>query len=847
MKNDYRTMSWKMRWLSGYAKQIHGMFVCGLVFLSGSVPGVATAFSAQSAGFLRVSLPAGEAVAVSFPFGVADHRVAAILAGQLTGGTTAENADHVFKWDASRQSYSVAFKSADGTWLEQQDGMALPSGMVLLPGDGIFIQNRQAFEQEVVFAGAQVAAESVSTRIEHGLNLIAYPFSAGVQLNATRLALSGALADDEEQLSSKVLDPATGGGSILDPSGTDVGVWEQAGSGHPATGLAAGKAYWFKHAGSAFEWIENRPYAILAGVDGGPAIRSILAAVDQVTLTIDVSALPAGSLVSVYSRDLQDMDDWQHAGSVRVGADTTVQWHDNDAGDGRVYAVAAGRGAQAESSGTLKGGDRHWRPGQILVKPRAGVSSAEMEMILARHGGRQHDIISRIGVRVVRVPEDKVEHVVAALNRNPRIAFAEVDELVELASTPNDPYYGSQWHLPTIDAPEAWSITTGSSQVIVAIADTGVDSDHPDLAPLMVPGWNFFDSNSDTRDVHGHGTSVAGAAVAAGNNGIGIASVAWHCRIMPLRVSSLTGGATLSRIAQAITWAADNGARVVNVSYNAGRSSTVQSAAKYMQDTAAGVVTLSSGNDGQYVDAPNNPHVLVVGATTSSDTLASFSNRGPYVDMTAPGSGIYTTANGGGYRSASGTSFSAPIVAGVAALVISANPALSASEIHELLFLYADDLGPAGYDTSFGHGRVNAGRTVSEASVTPPPPDDPIDDPVNDPPVDDPIGTTPDDPPADPPVDTTPPLVEILSPNDGDVVKRKVIVDVTARDDESGVVQVELFANGELIGSSAARDDGSYSFNWNTNRLRSGSYRLEARATDATGNVGVSATVTVSI
>ncbi len=808
---------------------------------------MATTFSSQPAGFLRVSLPAGEFVAVSFPFEVEDHGVASILAGQLTGGTTAEDADHVFEWDAARLAYRAAFKSTDGTWLEQQDGVAFPSGMVLLPGDGFFIQNRQTFDQEVIFVGVQVAAERVSTRIEHGLNLVAYPFSAGVPLNATRLALSGALADEDEQLSIKVLDPVTGGGSILDPSGTDMGVWVQAGSGLPAAGLPAGQAFWIQHAGSAFEWVENRPYGPPAGTDEGPAIRSILAAADRVTLTIDVSALPVGSLVRVYSRDLQDMDDWQHAGSVRVGADTTVQWRDDDAGDGRVYAVASGPGAQTASSGTLKGGDLHWRPGQILVKPRAGVSSAEMEMILARHGGRQHDIISRIGVRVVRVPEDKVERVVAALNRNPRIAFAEVDERIELAVTPNDPHYGSQWHLPKIDAPEAWSITTGSRQVIVAIADTGVDADHPDLAALMVPGWNFYDGNTDTRDVHGHGTSVAGAAVAAGDNGIGIASVAWHSRIMPLRVSSLTGGATLSRIAQAITWAADNGARVVNVSYNAGRSSTVQSAAKYMQDTAAGVVTLSSGNDGQYVDAPNNPHVLVVGATTSSDTLASFSNRGPYVDMTAPGSGIYTTANGGGYRSVSGTSFSAPLVAGVAALVISADPALSASEIHELLLLHAEDLGPAGYDTSFGHGRVNAGRTVGGAAVTPPPADDPVDDPVDDPPEDDPIDTKPDDPPDDPPEDTTPPLVDILSPNDNDVLKRLVKVDVTASDDESGVVQVELFANGELIGSSSARDDGLYSFNWNTNRLRAGSYRLEARATDGAGNAGVSATVTVRI
>jgi thermitase len=454
-------------------------------------------------------------------------------------------------------------------------------------------------------------------------------------------------------------------------------------------------------------------------------------------------------------------------------------------------------------------------PDQLLVKARPNMNEAAIQNLLGSLGGQEIDRIQQIQVRIVRVPERVRDRVLDALQRNPNIEFAEADELVAPGFTPNDPYYKNQWHLPKIEAPKAWDVTTGSGSVIVAILDTGVDPKHSDLAALLVPGWNFYDNNPDTADVYGHGTAVAGSAVAIGNNSSGIASVSWNCRIMPIRISSTTGGATFSAMAKGLTFAADNGARVGNISYNAAsRSSTVQSAAKYFQEKAAGVVTISSGNDGLYIESPDSIYVLAVGATGSTDALTSFSNKGPYVDLVAPGSSIYTTANGGGYRSASGTSFSAPIVAGVAALVISVNPSLTALQVQDILMQTADDLGTAGYDTSYGHGRVNASKAVMAATSFK----------------------------QAPALDTTPPTVVIGSPDPGSTVAGLVTVDIAATDN-TGVSQIELYLDNELV---AVQSGAQLSVLWDTTAQPDGASTATAVAYDKAGNRAAAAsTVTV--
>lgn len=351
---------------------------------------------------------------------------------------------------------------------------------------------------------------------------------------------------------------------------------------------------------------------------------------------------------------------------------------------------------------------------RLLVKFHSA-AGLDRTRVLAGVGGSVIAEIAGIGVSLVGLSAGSDERAaVETLRRRPEVVFAELDELFPPDATPNDPYFGVEWHLPKISAPAAWDVGVGSPSVIIAVLDTGVDGTHPDLAPKLVAGWNFYDNNDDTSDVYGHGTAVAGAAGAVTNNALGVAAVCWGCQLMPIRISDPQGYGSTSRIANGLVWAADRGARVANVSYRVSTSSTVQTAAAYFQDHG-GVVTVAAGNETQFETAVDNPFVLTVSATTSNDALASWTNTGNNIDLAAPGSSIRTTNRGGGYGGWSGTSFSAPIVASAAGLLISTNPALSGAQVQEILKSSADDLGPGGWDTGYGWGRLNIARAVETA------------------------------------------------------------------------------------------------------------------------------------
>jgi hypothetical protein len=228
------------------------------------------------------------------------------------------------------------------------------------------------------------------------------------------------------------------------------------------------------------------------------------------------------------------------------------------------------------------------------------------------------------------------------------------------------------------------------------------------------------------------------------------------------------------------------------------------------------VVTVAAGNNAIFDSAADNPYVLTVSATDANDALASFSNTGNNVDLAAPGVDIITTASGGDYGSGTGTSFSAPVVAGVAALVISANPALSGSQVQQILKDSADDLGTPGWDTTFGAGRVNAHRAVAAAVAT--------------------SGET------NAPPDAVPPTTSITAPTGGSTVSGVVLVNVNALDNV-GVTRLEFYLDGVLIGSNST---SPAEFLWDTTRGPDGSCAVEARAYDSAGNVG-SAAVSVSV
>ena len=236
-----------------------------------------------------------------------------------------------------------------------------------------------------------------------------------------------------------------------------------------------------------------------------------------------------------------------------------------------------------------------WAEGRVLVEPAPGLSEEALAKILAKHGGRSLSVNQRINLHIVQVPPRAESAIAKALEKNPLIEFAEPDMLVEPSEViPDDPKFPNQWHLPKIQAPTAWDTSTGSG-ITVAVLDTGVDPDHPDLVNRLVPGWNSVSLNDDTTPVMGHGTWVAGVVAAETNNGIGVASVAYNAHVMPIRISNASDGtAYYSDMARGLTWAADHGADVANISYNnVSSSSAVASAAQYMR-SKGGVVVVAA-------------------------------------------------------------------------------------------------------------------------------------------------------------------------------------------------------------------------------------------------------------
>jgi thermitase len=462
-------------------------------------------------------------------------------------------------------------------------------------------------------------------------------------------------------------------------------------------------------------------------------------------------------------------------------------------------------------------GGREYARGRILVEARAGLSGIDLEKILKVHGGKRRKM-GQSNLNVVELaPGQSEAAVVEALKRNPALKHVELDRRVRSTMAVTDPYAGSEWHLGKIGATSAWDTTQGAG-VTIAILDSGVDGGHPDLAPNMVPGYNVYGSNTDTSDVCGHGTAVAGSAAARTNNAIGVAGVAGQAKIMPIRVAyfdAASGGcyAYTSTIASGITYAADHGARIANVSYGplAG-SATIQSAAQYMK-SKGGLVFVSAGNNGVDENITPSTTLIAVSATDSNDAKASWSSYGAFVSIAAPGAGIWTTTKGGIYQGWNGTSFASPVAAGVAALMMAAAPSLDGAQIEQALFASAVGLGAAGRDPLYGYGRVDAAAGVRavQGKATP--------------------------------VDTQAPSAAITAPAASSSVSGNVTVTVNAADN-AGVDRVELKANGTVVGTDSA---SPFSFSWNTTGVPNGMNSLVATAYDKAGNAGASNPVAVNV
>src|SRR5581483_1778371 len=244
--------------------------------------------------------------------------------------------------------------------------------------------------------------------------------------------------------------------------------------------------------------------------------------------------------------------------------------------------------------------------------------------------------------------------------------------------------------------------------------DSGVDEQHPDLQRHVVPGRNVIEQNDDTRDQHGHGTAIAGIIAAATNNALGMSGICPTCQILPVKVLDASGEGTYAYVITGILWAADQKAQVINLSLGGYAFSQFLADAVDYAHRSGAVLVAAGGNEA--TQAPLYPgalpNVIAVSASDSNDNLWSGSNYGPAIDIAAPGVRILSLDTDNSYMAATGTSFSAAEVSGVAALVRTKHPLLNNTQVAQVLFQTADDLGEKGKDQFYGAGRVNAARAL---------------------------------------------------------------------------------------------------------------------------------------
>ena len=374
------------------------------------------------------------------------------------------------------------------------------------------------------------------------------------------------------------------------------------------------------------------------------------------------------------------------------------------------------------SAAPLQAARKPWdrRPGVILYQLKPEATAAQRSAFAGVFSGSRANAApassSHRAMAFSSTGRDE-EDLAQDLMKTGAVAYAEPDYLMPFAASPNDPGLASQWYHSAIHSQAAWDITTGASSVIVAVCDTGVDTAHADLtANLLLPGYNSVDGTSNIAPVADHGTAVAGIIGAVGNNGIGGAGMAWHIKILPVRVSNnADGSAWCSDMASGIDWAANQGAKAINLSYDVtGCPNTIDAAAQYAK--AKGAVTfVAAGNSSVNLSATSFPvtHTFILaGATDSSGQRASFSNYGTPIDLVAPGVSIYAPVPGNSYAYGSGTSFSAPVSAGIAALLFSLSAAWTPDQIRLFMLATAQPIGAMN-----GYGRVDAFSALSAAKT----------------------------------------------------------------------------------------------------------------------------------
>jgi subtilisin family serine protease len=350
-------------------------------------------------------------------------------------------------------------------------------------------------------------------------------------------------------------------------------------------------------------------------------------------------------------------------------------------------------------------------PGELLVKLKPGAGVKDEGALHSRAGAVPVEKNETLGLARVRLtPGTGMDKAMAEYRSSASVEYVQPNYIYHALLVPNDPHYWRQWNMPKIGAEPAWEITCGAAGVVVAVVDTGVDLDHPDLAANLVSGYNFINQGASPQDDNGHGTHVAGIVAAVTNNAVGVAGVAGGSRVMPVKVLSGAGEGTDYGVAQGIQWAADNGARIANLSLGGpDYSQALADAVNYAYGKNM-LVVAAAGNEGSnsILYPAALPGVVAVGATDNGDNRAGFSNYGDALDIVAPGVNIFSTFWNDSYVYLSGTSMATPHVSSVAALVLSLHPGYTAGQVESTLKNNAVDLGAPGWDPYYGNGRLDA-------------------------------------------------------------------------------------------------------------------------------------------
>ncbi|MBN2465560.1 peptidase S8 [candidate division WOR-3 bacterium] len=369
-------------------------------------------------------------------------------------------------------------------------------------------------------------------------------------------------------------------------------------------------------------------------------------------------------------------------------------------------------------------------PGRFAVGFKPGAFDAVSSWI-GEQGGNIVRVDEACGFLVGEFPQgcaSQQGELARSASRTAAIRYFEPAIRVTAAALPNDPYFiPYQWDKWVMYADRAWDVVGGSMDVKVAVVDNGCDYQHPDLAAGFKPGelgYDFIGNDNDPRpdnyneDEAFHGTHVAGIIGATRNNNAGIAG--WSLvQLLAVRVLNDSGSGTTDVVASGVRWAADHGARIVNMSLTSPYNSTpLEQACDYAAQRGV-VIVVASGNEGhQAIGFPAAlDQCIAVGATSEASQLASFSNYGPEQELVAPGTSIVSCAPDGVYVISQGTSMASPQIAGVAALLIASNWGLSATEVRAILDGSAIDMGVAGRDIRYGYGFVNSKRAVDLAAA----------------------------------------------------------------------------------------------------------------------------------